>query len=378
MKQGALLVLLAAVWLAACASPTNDLMKFQDVNKGDLIVSINGTEIREGFLDTLIKINPRFEAQLKDPVQKKKLIGQIVDQRLLYEEAVRQNLDDSDAVVFKSLVDRHQNVAGALVERELNDTMKKAYEEKKDSQFTKVAISQIVVRFDGGEDKKDDKSTKGGKNSKDKSKSKEDKDGAIKPEDKAKALIKAQDLKKRLDKGEDFAKLAGELSDDKMTKAKGGKAGQIGRDEKRYQSKGLKKVLEEAFKLPRDAVSDPIETDKAYFIIKVTSDPIVTPFDVAQRELGMVMQGKIRSDLIGGLKKNAKIGWGDKYKDFANASPDTPAKIQVQPGKGPMLGKDPTVAPQPEPSQDNPQDQLGGGNPKAGPDTSAPQDPRTH
>lgn len=73
----------------------------------------------------------------------------------------------------------------------------------------------------------------------------------------------AKEIKKKLDSGEDFAKLAKEYSTDTGTKDKGGELG--------YFTKG--KMVQEfenaAFSLKVGEISDPVKTDYGYHIIKV-------------------------------------------------------------------------------------------------------------
>lgn len=325
MKFSKSLIAFPLVLALGCSTTTGgnqavDLNAIEGASTGDLVVSINGTEIHEGFLDVIARINPTLGQQIKNPLTRKKFISSIVDQQLLYQEALKKNLDDTEPVIARTIIQRYNTIAGALVDQELNDAMKKAYEEKKDEQFTKVSFSQIVIKYQPDEEEKKDDKKKGHDHKKDEDK-KEDK-REVTAEQKSKALAKAQDIKRKLDKGEEFDAVAKQSSDDKLTRAKGGKAGQASKDDKRFQRAGLKKVVEAIFSLKKDQISDIIETDKALYIVKVTSDPIVTPFDVAQKELSMVMQSNIRSKLLEDLKKNATIKWGTKYDTKDTPTPD--------------------------------------------------------
>jgi peptidyl-prolyl cis-trans isomerase C len=82
------------------------------------------------------------------------------------------------------------------------------------------------------------------------------------PEEKKKAREKAEALLKRIKDGEDFAKLAGEFSEDPASQKKGGDLG--------YFSKGrmVKPFEEAAFTLKAGQVSDIVETQFGFHIIK--------------------------------------------------------------------------------------------------------------
>lgn len=79
-----------------------------------------------------------------------------------------------------------------------------------------------------------------------------------------KAKEKADALYQRIVKGEDFARLAKELSDDKISAAKGGDLGIMNRDDMD------RSFAEAAFKLAKDQVSSPVKTSFGYHLIRIT------------------------------------------------------------------------------------------------------------
>ncbi|HWP00271.1 MAG TPA: SurA N-terminal domain-containing protein [Methylococcus sp.] len=85
-----------------------------------------------------------------------------------------------------------------------------------------------------------------------------------KPDEEKAALAKITQIRERIAQGEDFAKLAKELSDDKASAEKGGDLG--------YVVKGsLEPNLERvALSLAKGAVSDPVKTSFGYHLITVT------------------------------------------------------------------------------------------------------------
>ncbi len=101
------------------------------------------------------------------------------------------------------------------------------------------------------------------------------------PEEKQKALEKAKAIRQRLLKGEDFAQLAREVSDDPGSKAKGGDLG--------FVRKGaLEKHFEQAaFSLPKGEISEPVETPFGYHLIQVTEikPAKVKPFETVKDEI---------------------------------------------------------------------------------------------
>jgi parvulin-like peptidyl-prolyl isomerase len=94
------------------------------------------------------------------------------------------------------------------------------------------------------------------------------------------ALALAQDIRRRLDAGEDFTSLAVQYSDDSGSKATGGELGWYGRGE------GFVPEFEDAaFALEPGQISDPVKTQFGYHIIQVEErDPNreLNPFTVQQ------------------------------------------------------------------------------------------------
>lgn len=82
-------------------------------------------------------------------------------------------------------------------------------------------------------------------------------------EDRKKAKEKIRELRERLNKGEDFAKLASEYSDDPGTKRRGGDTDYFAR------GRMVKPFEEAAFSLKPGEISDIVETKFGYHIIKV-------------------------------------------------------------------------------------------------------------
>ena len=94
---------------------------------------------------------------------------------------------------------------------------------------------------------------------------------------KEKALQRAKELRERILKGEDFAKLASKESDDPVTKNKGGDLGELSLDAAKWR------IGEDALtvlpKLKIGEVSEPIESFNGYHIIKLEGKRVNLPQD---------------------------------------------------------------------------------------------------
>jgi len=119
-----------------------------------------------------------------------------------------------------------------------------------------------------------------------------------KPEESSSALNKAREIKKKLDKGADFTKLAAEYSDDPGSKDKGGNLGFFAKTWK------VPAFSNAAFALKKGEISEPVKTRFGYHIIKVEDKK-----DAEQQDLKSV-KAIIQSKLIN-IKVNTAIN-----KDF--------------------------------------------------------------
>jgi len=133
-------------------------------------------------------------------------------------------------------------------------------------------------------------------------------------EAKAKALAKAQDLLKQVKEGADFAELA-KANSDCPSKAKGGDLGFFGRDR-------MEPPFEKAaFELKVNEVSDVVETQDGYHIIKVTD----------RKEAAVKTFEQAKENIIKNLKRRKQRVLITKYIESLKAQ----AKIVYPPGKEP-------------------------------------------
>jgi peptidyl-prolyl cis-trans isomerase C len=110
-------------------------------------------------------------------------------------------------------------------------------------------------------------------------------DPAASADDRQKAKEKAEMFLKKIKNGEDFAKLASEVSDDPGTKPKGGDLGFFPR------GRMVKPFEDAAFSLKPGEVSPIVETQFGFHIIKVEDkkDAAVEPFDTVKELLRQKM-----------------------------------------------------------------------------------------
>ena len=117
-------------------------------------------------------------------------------------------------------------------------------------------------------------------------------------------------MAERLKKGEDFAKVAGELSKDPGSGKDGGDLGWFTKD------KMVKEFAEVAFKVEKGQMSDPVKSQFGWHIIKV-EDKRQKPFptyDQVKDQIERYVVQKAQADLIMKLRAEAKIERKDEPK----------------------------------------------------------------
>ncbi|WP_172370480.1 foldase protein PrsA [Sporosarcina jiandibaonis] len=117
----------------------------------------------------------------------------------------------------------------------------------------------------------------------------------------------AKEVKKKLDAGEDFAKLAEEYSQDPSNASNGGELGYFGK------GKMVPEFEEAAFAMKVDEISDPVKTSHGYHIIHVTDKKEAkeaTLKDSKEQIKDAIFEQKMQAEyevLMGELKEKYKV-----------------------------------------------------------------------
>ncbi len=236
-------------------------------SKDDVIIKAGSSKLtKQDLQEDLKSFPPQTKAFLSSPEGLNRLKDELIKREVLYEEAKKKGLAKSED--FKKRMEEFKKITliNMLLEQELKAvqqdvTEKEAreYYDKHKDEFIKPTerrLSQIVV----------------------------------KNEDEAKKVYE------KIDKGEEFEKIAKELSTDEKTKASGGDLG--------FFKKGqLNQQIENAvFSLRKGQVSMPLTYKGELYIFKVT-DVKGTPVEFDQ----------IKSQLIEQLKAKKQQDWFNSY-----------------------------------------------------------------
>jgi len=247
----------------------------------EVVVKAGSSKLTKKELQEDLKgLPPQTKAFLASPEGVNRLKDELIKREVLYEEAKKKDLAKSEE--FKRRVEEFKKITliNMLLEQELKNLPQvtekdaKEYYEKNKDQFikpTEVRLSQIVVTN----------------------------------EDEAKKVHE------RIDKGEDFGKIAKELSRDEKTKAQGGDIGFFKKGQLNSQIENV------AFSLRKGQVSMPLNLKGQLYIFKVT-DVKGTPVDFEQIKIQLIEQLKAKkqqdwfNSYIEELKKKHKVEVNEK------------------------------------------------------------------
>jgi peptidyl-prolyl cis-trans isomerase C len=257
-----------------------------------VLAKVNGTEIHQSDLD----VAEAEAGQLPpmSPDAKKDYLVQFMADMILVSKAA-QDKKLGDTPEFKAKLDfaRKKLLMEAILKQAGKDAMTDAamhqvYNDavKTMSDEQEVHARHILIRAAAGDDKANKEA-----------------------EDKIKAIIA------RLKKGEDFAKVASETTEDPSGKTTGGDLGYFTKEQM------VPEFADVAFKLDKGQISEPVHTQFGWHVIKV-EDKRKKPapsFDEVKPQIEQYVTRKAQADLVTKLRADAKI-----EKNYTVAPPATP------------------------------------------------------
>jgi peptidyl-prolyl cis-trans isomerase C len=258
-----------------------------------VLAKVNGTEIHQS--DLTVAEEEAGQLPPMSPDAKKDYLVQFMTDMILVSKAA-QDKKLGDTPEFKAKLDfaRKKLLMEAILKQAGTDAMTDAamhqvYNDaaKTMSDEQEVHARHILIRAAAGDDK-----------------------ASKEAEDKIKAIIA------RLKKGEDFAKVASETTEDPSGKATGGDLGYFTKEQM------VPEFADVAFKLDKGQISEPVHTQFGWHVIKV-EDKRKKPapsFDEVKPQIEQYVTRKAQADLVTKLRADAKI-----EKMYTVAPPAAPA-----------------------------------------------------
>jgi peptidyl-prolyl cis-trans isomerase C len=260
-----------------------------------VIARVNGVEIRNSDLAIVEEELGQAMAQVPPEARKEYLTSLLIDTVIVAQAAEAKGAADAAEFKRRLAFNRNRILSEGLLSQEAkaavtDEALRKTYEEaiKQMGSEQEVRARHILFRV---ADPKDEKASKAA-------------------EDKIKAVIA------RLKKGEDFVKLASELTEDPSGKENGGDLGYFTKDQM------VPEFSDVAFKLEKGGLSEPVKTQFGWHVLKVEDkrNRPAPEFDKVRGQLEQYVVRKAQSDLVAKLRASAKIERTD-----APAAPGAPA-----------------------------------------------------
>lgn len=214
-----------------------------------VVITVGETKITSAQFDEIIgALPPQYQAQARG-AGRKQFADNLVRILVLSQEGKRRQLDQSQKYKIQSQF-QNANLLASLAfeaigkESKIEDAdLKKYYDDHKED-FEQAHARHILIRMQG---------------------SPVPALPGHKELNEAEALAKVQDLRKQIQAGGDFAKLATAESDDAQSAAKGGDLGSFGHHQ-------MVPAFDDAvFKMKPGEISEPVKTPFGFHIIKLDS-----------------------------------------------------------------------------------------------------------
>jgi peptidyl-prolyl cis-trans isomerase C len=252
------------------ASPATSPAAVPAVDPAKVIARVNGLEITEGDL-AIAAEDPALQMPNVPEAQKRDLLtGYMIDLKLGAKAAEAAKVGSGAEFARKLAYNRDKTLLDQYLDQEAKkavnpEAARKLYDETVKSVPTEQEVRARHILVENEEDAK-----------------------------KAATRVKG---------GEDFAKVAGELSTDPGSKTDGGDLGFFTKD------RMVEPFAEAAFKLEAGQISDPVKSQFGWHVIKVEEKRTkpAPSFEETKDQVEAYLARKAQQDLIVGLRKDAKI-----------------------------------------------------------------------
>jgi peptidyl-prolyl cis-trans isomerase C len=298
---------------AAPAPAADNKVVIQDADP--VILTAGDIKIRQSEFEAAVKTLPEQYQAFAMGQGKKQFAEDYLRMKLLAEKGMKDNLQNDPDVVRQLDLMRENLVASAEVKKIENALpvsdadIRKAYDDNK-AEYEQVTARHILIAFKGSP------AAQAGK--------KELTD--------AEAKAKAEEIRKQLVAGADFAELAKKESDDTGSGSRGGDLGTFGHGQMVPEFEAA------AFATKPGEISPVVKTQYGYHIIKVEKHDS-TPYESVKATLEKNLKAKKLQDAIDAMKDSAKPVFNEAYFPAPPAPPaaapaaTTPAPVKKDASK---------------------------------------------
>ena len=273
-----LTVMLGAGGAASAQSPSS-----QSSPADPVAATVNGTQIHESDVKVADEMVGR-NLLVRDPIERRETILKIlIDSTLLSQAAKDRNIADDADIQRRITFARNQGIANHLLtivgeQAVTEEAMRNAYQEvviKAVKEEPELHLRHLVFMIAAPHD-----------------------EAAVKA-----AGEKARAAMERINRGEDFAVVVADVSEDPVTKARGGDF------DWRQRGEMGKEYADVAFKLKKGEVSQPFKTAVGWHILKLEDERTRKPadYDKIRDRLASLVANAAQMELVDKLQAAAKI-----------------------------------------------------------------------
>ena len=278
--------------LFACQTATNTYVPGVIETQGTVIATVNGVQINDGIINSLLNDVPAEQrAQIMTSPQFAQMQDQLVTTEILYQEAIKAGIqNDPNAQLMMHLQERDvlsNFLIKKLAEAKATDEVLQQWYKDHMVQFRKNTADLYVIPFATEEE--------------------------------------AKTAKTRLDAGEDFATVAGELSSDPQIKVTGGNMGNMNLAELPPQlSMPIGQVTDGKV---TDPVQMPPQMGGGYMLLKTENrKDDVTPFEEVKADIKEDVMQEQAQLIVKELREKATVEYPAKATTpEATAPPQQPS-----------------------------------------------------
>jgi len=272
------------------AAPPKPALEAASLAPDAVVLTIGDQKVTRAQFESLLAALAQNGRPATTPAAKRQVAEQFGEMEALAQEARKRKMDQDPAVKEMMMVQSDNYLARSLAERltdevKLSETDVAAYYNAHKDEFEEAQASHILIRYKGSP-------------------------VPLKPNQKdltqEEALTKAQDIRKQLVAGADFATLAKTVSDDPGSAAKGGSLGKFSHGQM------VGPFDQAAFSLPVGQISEPVKTQFGYHIIKVDSRTSKT-LDEAKPEIEKRIKPKMAQEAAEKIKLQNPVTLNDSY-----------------------------------------------------------------
>lgn len=266
-----------------------------------VVITIGNQSLTRAQFEVLLSALAQNGHPAATPAMKRQVAEQYAELETMAQEARKRKLDDSPEVRQMMSIQSDSFLANALAKQITDNTHfteldLRAYYDSHKNEFEEAKGSHILIRFKGSS-----VPLKAGE----------------KDLTDAEALAKAEDIRKQIMAGADFATLAKAESDDPGSGAKGGELGTF------RHGQMVAPFDQAAFALPVGQVSEPVKTQFGYHLIKITARTEKT-FDEAKPQIEKELKPKMAKVSMDQIKEHTAVTLNDAYFGKEPAGKEAP------------------------------------------------------